>query len=67
MIKEKMRKCFIKYCDYCGKEINDYSSTTLTHKINKTEKHFHSMYTIENKGITCLTLYEQKNKNKKVE
>jgi hypothetical protein len=56
MIKKEKREVFVKYCDYCGLEIDDYSSTSKHYK-DGSEKHFHSMY-IDGKK-TCLSLFEE--------
>lgn len=48
-------------CDFCGKKIDDYSSTSMTYKNGDPDKHFHSMYAGGMKGTvkkTCLDLYE---------
>jgi ribosomal protein L31 len=63
MIKERIvPKHIEKYivCDYCGEEIDDYSSSSKTYKNGDPDKHFHSMYAGGSKGTvkkTCLDLY----------
>jgi len=58
MKQKEMRAVTVTYCDYCKKEITDYSSSTLELK-DGSSKHFHSMY----KGKpTCLELYQKQNK-----
>ena len=61
-ISFEMRKTRVVYCDYCKKEINDYSHTVKTYN-NKREKHFHSMYKEGEKN--CLEKYEEKEKLKR--
>ncbi len=53
MLKKEMREVAVIYCDYCEKQIKDYSYTT-SELTDGSFKHFHSMYTGKS---TCLELY----------
>lgn len=55
MIKREMKEVAVIYCDYCRKQIADYSYTTLEQP-DGSAKHFHSMYTGE---PTCLELHQK--------
>lgn len=49
-------------CDWCGEELKDYTTATLTYP-DGSEKHFHKMYAGGTKGNVkkpCLDFYEEK-------
>ena len=64
MIKERIvpeHKEKYVVCDYCGREIDDYSHTSIESKKGAKAKHFHSMHAGGSKGtvkITCLEEHE---------
>jgi len=53
MKKYKMMKVVIVFCDSCGKEITDYSST------GTKEKDFHDMHAGGSMGTVEKTCYEK--------
>lgn len=56
--RTELREVTIIVCDYCGKDIVDYSSTSK-HYTDGSIKNFHSMYVGEGRK-TCLQKFEDK-------